>query len=549
MDIEDLKPPDLARGPREDAEVVPKHKRSARFRPLACSSTAPQFLPETKRVYVKTFGCAHNASDSEYMAGILASEGYDVSANHADAASADAWVINSCTVKDPSQAAFVKEARQAMAEGKGVVVAGCVPQGDRGLVKRKPGRAPPLLDGVSSIGVKQLGRVGEAVAASLRGEVFHALGQGPLPSLELPKQRKEALVEIVPLSTGCLGACTYCKTRHARGKLGSYAPEAIERRVENALREGVAEVWLSSEDTGAYGIDLKTSLSALLLRLIPVLERHSYGSLRVGMTNPPYVLDQLDVLAQALEHPQIYAFLHVPVQSGSNDVLGRSKMNREYTVEDFEQVVNCLQGKVAGGVTIMTDVICGFPGETEEAFEETYQLVERHAFYLMNISQFYSRPGTPAAKMKRVSTKIVKARSRRLTALTGTFRPYDDLVGTVTLCSSCGEVADGGRRLVAHNKRYVKVLVPFDEALVGARFEVRISKAHRWHVDGSVVRVTLVADPSARPALRDALQSLRRRGAAVRAAAEPFNRRAAALAVLPLALGMVLYYLRLLLAG
>jgi threonylcarbamoyladenosine tRNA methylthiotransferase CDKAL1 len=547
MDIEDLKPPDLTRGPRCDDEVVPKHKRNARFKPRT-ECNAPSFLPETKRVYVRTFGCAHNASDSEYMAGVLAAEGFDVSVNHGDAASADAWVINSCTVKDPSQAAFVKEARQAMAEGKGVVVAGCVPQGDRGLVKRKPGKAPPLLDGVSSIGVKQLGRVGEAVAASLRGEVFHALGQGPLPSLELPKQRKEALVEIVPLSTGCLGACTYCKTRHARGKLGSYAPEAIEKRISQALDEGVAEVWLSSEDTGAYGIDLQTSLSALLLRLIPVLEKRPFASLRVGMTNPPYVLDQLDTLAEVMEHPQIYAFLHVPVQSGSNEVLGVTRMNREYTVQDFEKVVNRLQDRVEGGVTIMTDIICGFPGETEEDFEETYQLVERHSFHLMNISQFYSRPGTPAAKMKRVPTKAVKARSRRLTQLAATFKPYGALVGVVEACASCGEVADGGRRLVAHTKRYVKVLVPFDERLVGARFDVKITAAHRWHIDGQVVRVTLAADASSRPALRDALAALRRRGVDVSAERVPVSRRAAALAVLPLAVGMVVFYLSLLLA-
>ena len=213
------------------------------------------------------------------------------------------------------------------------------------------------------------------------------------------------------------------------------------------------------------------------------------------MTNPPYVLDQLDTLAEVMEHPQIYAFLHVPVQSGSNEVLGVTRMNREYTVQDFEKVVNRLQDRVEGGVTIMTDIICGFPGESDEDFEETYRLVERHSFHLMNISQFYSRPGTPAAKMKRVPTKAVKARSRRLTQLAATFKPYGELVGTTEACASCGEVADGGRRLVAHTKRYVKVLVPFDERLVGARFDVKITAAHRWHVDGAVVRVTLVEPP------------------------------------------------------
>ena len=133
MDIEDLKPPDLTRGPRCDDEVVPKHKRNARFKPRTNACTAPSFLPETKRVYVRTFGCAHNASDSEYMAGVLAAEGYDVSANSNDAASADAWVINSCTVKDPSQSAFMHIVNSAKSLDKPLVVAGCVPQADRKL--------------------------------------------------------------------------------------------------------------------------------------------------------------------------------------------------------------------------------------------------------------------------------------------------------------------------------------------------------------------------------------------------------------------------------
>ena len=150
--------------------------------------------------------------------------------------------------------------------------------------------------------------------------------------------------------------------------------------------------------------------------------------------------------------------------------------------------------------------------------------------------------------MKRVPTKDVKARSRRLTQLAATFKPYGALVGVVEACASCGEVADGGRRLVAHTKRYVKVLVPFDERLVGARFDVKITAAHRWHVDGEVVRVTLAADAATRPALRDALAALRRRGVDVSAERVPVSRRAAALAVLPLAVGMVLYYLSLLLA-
>ena len=100
-----------------------------------------------------------------------------------------------------------------------------------------------------------------------------------------------------------------------------------------------------------------------------------HGMLRVGMTNPPYVLDQLEVLGRCLNHAQVYAFLHVPVQSGSDAVLAKDRMNREYTVADFRAVVDGLASRVDGGLSLMTDVICGFPGETDGDFDATYALV------------------------------------------------------------------------------------------------------------------------------------------------------------------------------
>ena len=171
----------------------------------------------------------------------------------------------------------------------------------------------------------------EVVEEALKGYKVHLLAKKELPKLDLPKIRKNKLVEIIPLSTGCLGSCTYCKTRHARGKLGSYAPEAIVERARQAIKEGVMEIWLTSEDTGAYGRDINTDIPTLLKSLIKVLPNHAM--LRVGMTNPPFILEHLAAMADILNHPRVYQFLHVPVQSGSNAVL--DKMNREYTVEEF----------------------------------------------------------------------------------------------------------------------------------------------------------------------------------------------------------------------
>ena len=247
------------------------------------------------------------------MQGILESYGYAFVDKKEDA---DLWLLNSCTVKDPSQAAFINMVTEARKTNKTVVVSGCVPQGESTLKG---------LEDVSMIGVLQVDRVVEVVEETLKGNTVRLLERGRLPRLDLPKIRKNRLVEIVPLSTGCLGNCTYWKTKHTRGELGSYEISAIVDRVKSVAKEGVKEVWLSSEDTGAYGRDIGTDLPALLKAITANLPEGVM--LRVGMTNPPFILDYLDAIADCLNHPSVFAFLHVPVQCGSNSVLER--MNRE----------------------------------------------------------------------------------------------------------------------------------------------------------------------------------------------------------------------------
>ena len=484
-----------ARSPHPDSADATSHvPPSSRPRARVAGSVAgahpadvPSALPGRATVHVKTFGCSHNHSDSEFMAGQLEAYGYDLVDAPEDA---DVWVVNTCTVKNPSQSAMNTVISKGRASGKKLVIAGCVPQGDKNAKE---------LEDLTLLGVTQIDRVVEAVERTLDGESVRMLEKKTLPSLDLPKVRRNAHVEILPLSTGCLGQCTYCKTKHARGELGSYAPEALVARVQTAVAEGVSEVWLSSEDTGAYGVDIGTDVTRLFRDLVAALPDDGSCMLRLGMTNPPYILAHLDAVAEAMRHPSVYAFLHVPVQAGSDAVLER--MRREYTVAEFEKVVDVLTEKVPG-ITIATDIICGFPGETAEDWERTMDLCRKYEFAELHLSQFYPRPGTPAARMKRVDTKEVKRRSRELTAYIESYRPHDHLVGTEQRVWVT-DVAKDGTSLVGHTKSYAQVLLPGGaenrERLMGRSAVVRVVSAARWHVVGEVLEVLERSAPRLAP--------------------------------------------------
>lgn len=434
-------------------------------------------VPGVQKVFVKTYGCSHNTSDSEYMMGLLNEYGYQLVD---DFESSDACVINSCTVKNPSQDAFINYVSRAKKEGKKVIVSGCVPQGDRTL---------PGLEDCSVVGVTQIDRIVEVVEETLKGNIVKLLAKKELPSLDLPKIRRNAYVDIIPINTGCLGSCTYCKTKHARGKLGSYTIDAIVSSVLKASKEGVREIWLTSEDTGAYGRDINTDLPSLLMEILKVIPENVM--IRIGMTNPPYIMEHLEKIAKILNHPNCFAFLHIPVQCGSNPVL--DKMNREYKVEDFKQVCEYMIANVPN-ITLATDIICGFPSETKEQFEETLSLIDDFKFPVINISQFYPRPGTVAAKWKRVDTKEVKRRSTETAKLFNSYPNYEHLSGTIQRVwvhdNKDEGKSPGEDFMIAHTKAYAKVLLRRDASLLGKQILVKITDCHKWHVYGEIVDVS-----------------------------------------------------------
>ncbi|NXM34441.1 CDKAL methylthiotransferase, partial [Oxyruncus cristatus] len=475
VSAEDVKPHDRQFVRRN---VFPKVRKRNSQKNVQAEDDPPSdsIIPGVQKIWIRTWGCSHNNSDGEYMAGQLAAYGYKITDNSAEA---DLWLLNSCTVKNPAEDHFRNSIKKAQEGKKKVVVAGCVPQAQP---------RQDYLKGLSIIGVQQIDRVVEVVEETIKGHSVRLLGQKKDNGkrlggarLDLPKIRKNPLIEIISINTGCLNACTYCKTKHARGDLASYPIEELVDRAKQSFQEGVCEIWLTSEDTGAYGRDIGTDLPTLLWKLVEVIPEGAM--LRLGMTNPPYILEHLEEMAKILNHPRVYAFLHIPVQSASDSVL--MDMKREYCVADFKQVVDFLKEKVPG-ITIATDIICGFPGETDEDFQETMKLVEQYRFPSLFINQFYPRPGTPAAKMPQVPAAVKKQRTKDLSQLFHSYNPYDHKVGERQRVLVTEESFDSNY-YVAHNPFYEQVLVPKDTLLMGKMVEVNIYEAGKHFMKGQPV--------------------------------------------------------------
>jgi len=415
--------------------------------------------PKTMKIFIQTYGCTLNQSDSEVMAGLLSQEGHKIVKTEDQA---DLVIINTCTVKDPAEKKCLYKLRHLK---KPVVITGCVPQAD---INNE------LWKKYSVVGVKQLKQIAYVAEETLKGNVVHFFGDSKDQRLNLPKVRKNDFIEIIPLCCGCLGECSYCKTRHARGSIVSYKPSAIIKQLKTALKEGIKEFHLTSQDNGAYGLDINTNLPELLRSILAI---KGDFRIRLGMINPEHTLVYLDQLIKIYQHEKMFKFLHLPVQSGSNKIL--KLMKRKYKKEDFIKIVNAFK-KAIPELTLATDVICGFPGESESDFSETVEILKKTKPSILNISKFFSRPGTQAAILEQEetgirNTKIKKKRSKVIHDLSLKLRQNDSWMGWQ------GEVLvdDIGKynSLIARNDFYKLVIIK-KKGYLGKKIKVKIIETH-----------------------------------------------------------------------
>jgi MiaB-like tRNA modifying enzyme len=425
-------------------------------------------------VFVKSFGCSSNAADGEVLAGCLASAGYQLAAS---AEVADLIIVNTCAVKGPTENRMIEFLKRVPPEKK-LVVAGCLP-----LINFERLLRETRFNGV--IGPSAGDRIVDVADRVASGLNVLALqdSEAAIPSLRLPRVKSSRVISIIPISYGCLGSCAYCCVVFARGMLRSHCVEEIVKRAKNDLAHGTREIWMTSQDTASYGKDKGTNLAKLLSKLC---EKGGEFKIRVGMMTPNAALSILDDLVEAFSDERIFKFLHLPVQSGDDDVLNR--MRRFYSVRDFEKIVRTFR-KSFPEMTLSTDIICGFPGESRKAFAKTLRLIEEVKPDVVNVSKFFARPRTAAAEMRKdfLADAEIAERSRAATALAKrvSLERNQRLIGWSgeVLFDEVGKVAGSW---IGRNLAYKPIAVKSEKKLLGESLLVKVNEAFSTFLTGEI---------------------------------------------------------------
>lgn len=348
------------------------------------------------KFYIETFGCTANLGNSQDAADALQEMGHRPSSLE----DADAVIVNTCAVTEKTERKILRRLRQL--QGKRLVVAGCL--------------FAALPESIRPISCRErLGLLDRSAARKIADLFEDPLMTGPSSSFQCPPRvplaARQDLCGVVNIAEGCNGGCSYCIVRKARGNLTSRRPEEVVEAVKKLVSSGNVEVQLTAQDTAAYGRDIGTSLPELLIAIGEIPGRYM---VRIGMMNPNTAMCIMDDLVNALRSPRIYKFIHLPIQSGSDQVLER--MCREYTAEEFIDICRRMR-KEFPHMNIATDVIAGFPGEKNEDFEETLRVIEMIMPDKVNVTRYSRRPRTRAAQLYDMPDRIKKERSRRITRL------------------------------------------------------------------------------------------------------------------------------------
>lgn len=379
----------------------------------------PDLPDEIMKIFIETFGCTANKADSDEIAARALSHGHTLSI----AKDANVAIINSCGVKDAVEKKVIHRTRELLSRGIRVILCGCLPyiaeremtklenEGAEivGLDKRKLDEILIALvrdekqeKGEGQRSEEQRGRKG---GSTDDGQLFQNVD---IQNVGIVSRVFSSPIARVPLCSGCLSQCTFCATKLARGNIKSNDSADIIRWVEEAVCRGAKEIQLTGQDLGCYGIDNGSSLRTIVHA---IEELEGDFKVRLGMFNPNY-MNRFP--REIFTSNKFYHFVHMPIQSGNDDVL--RDMRRGYSAGKVIDFIHDLRDEFGNdNVTFWTDMIVGFPTEDDAAFKDSLEFVSNARPDVVNISRFWPRPKTEAAKLKQLPVAIVKKRTAEMT--------------------------------------------------------------------------------------------------------------------------------------
>ena len=346
------------------------------------------------KIFVEAYGCSASFADSEMISGLIQNGGHTLANNSTDS---DLNIVVTCSVKDSTANKMMYRINSL--KTKPLIVAGCLPKAEKDTVEK-------FSENASLLGPNSLGKTLQVINSTLKGTKQIALEDSDLSKVGLPKVRLNPAVGIVEIANGCMSECTFCQTKISKGDLNSYRLGDIVRQVQTEINDGCKEVWLTSTDNGCYGFDIGTDLPSLVNAVVDIPNEFM---IRVGMMNPMYMPRIKEKLIESFDNDKVFKFLHIPVQSGSDKVL--HDMKRGHTAGTYREIVNKVKQRFSE-FTISTDIIVGFPSETEEDFQKTVALLDETKPDVVNLSKYSARPGTDAAELKQIDAAEVKRRSK-----------------------------------------------------------------------------------------------------------------------------------------
>ncbi|MEM2214057.1 MAG: tRNA (N(6)-L-threonylcarbamoyladenosine(37)-C(2))-methylthiotransferase [Candidatus Nezhaarchaeales archaeon] len=422
------------------------------------------------KIYIETYGCWLNRADSDIIASILRESGHEIVDNPTVA---DAIVINTCAVRAETERKIAKRLKELETSKdchsyKKIIVTGC-------LARARPAFIASLSPSASILGPNAL----QLVLDALREKMIN-IGPDKREDFKLPTYNGSSKRLVIPIAVGCLGSCSYCIMPISRGRLSSCPPQRVLELFDRALSRDVKEVYLVAQDIASYGLDIGTNLPSLLRAL---LKNQGDYVVRLGMMEPSTLAIIANELRPLLLDARVYKYLHLPMQSGSDRIL--KLMNRRYTIEFFVKLVDFFKSKI--DVFLATDVIVGFPSETDEDFEQTCKALEKLVPDKVHVARYTMRPFTKASSLPQLSDHIKKKRSRILSELVEelTLKRNMRYVGKEVDVLLTDVAPRGG--LLGRMINYRPVVVRCDRSLLWKKVTVVIEEAKPHILLGKVV--------------------------------------------------------------